>query len=123
MDSPFLPFTEQLLGVGERGSRESWLCTIIRKELVEINMLLPDFAPSDSLLTDIGEYLCRATDIVAQLANRLANGNHIHTYAQLNVNQMDKQTELSELGLVDSMATKHATLKFGLDAFISLRNF
>lgn len=120
MDSPFIPFTEQLLGVGERSSKDSWLSMIVRKELVEINMLLPDFQPSDCLLTDMGEYLCRATDIVAQLAHRMTNGNHIHTYAQLNVNQMDKQTKLSELGLLDGMTAKHSTLKFGLDTFISM---
>ncbi|OQV03221.1 hypothetical protein CLAIMM_08292 [Cladophialophora immunda] len=111
MDSPLIPFTEQLLRIGERSSKDSWLGMIIRKELVEINMLLPDFQPSGCLLTDMGEYLCHATDIIAQLAYRMTNGNHIHTYAQLNVNQMNSQTDLSELGLLDGMTAKHSTLK------------
>jgi len=63
------------------------------------------------LCATIRPSLCRATEIVAQLAHRLATGNHIHTYAQLNVNQMDKQTKLSERGRLDSMSAKHLALR------------
>lgn len=112
MNSPLIPFTEQLLEFGEKSGRDSWLSMIVRKELVEIDMLLPEFQTSDCLFTDIGQYLCRATNIIAQLAHRLANGNHIHTYTRLNVNQANEQSELSELGSIDSMISKHSGLKF-----------
>lgn len=114
MDAPFVLFTEQVLEIGEKASRnDSWLSMIVHKELMEINMLVPKFQPSDCLLTDMGEYLCRATDVVARLAHRLANGNHIHTYAQLNVQQMNNQSDLSELGQLDRMTARHSKLKFG----------
>lgn len=93
-------------------SSDAWLSMIIHKEMAEINMLLPETQPSDCLLTQMGEYLCRATTIIAQLAQRITHGNHIDTYARLNVNQMDRQTGLSELGRLDAMASKHRTLKY-----------
>ncbi|KAK7413676.1 hypothetical protein QQX98_007458 [Neonectria punicea] len=102
---------EMLLGVGEKSTEESWLGIILRKELVEINLLLPDLQYSDCLLANIGEYLCRATDTLAQLAGRLANGNHIDTYAQRNVMQAEKETDLSELAIMDIMTAKHSALK------------
>jgi hypothetical protein len=93
-------------------SNDAWLSMIIRKEMAEINMLLPETQPSDCLLTQMGEYLCRATSVIAQLAQRITHGNHIDTYAQLNVNQMERQTGLSELGRIDIMTAKHTTLKY-----------
>jgi hypothetical protein len=113
MDSPVIPFNEQLLELGEGTGKDSWLSMIVRKELVEINMLLPEFQASNCLLTDMGEYLCRATSILAHLAHRMANGNHIHTYTQVNINQTNEESELSELGAIDKMTSKHTTLKFG----------
>lgn len=115
MDNLFLHPTESQLGIGENGSTGSWLNVIVRKELVEINMLLPDLLSSDCLLTDIGEYLCRATAVLARLAHRMANGDHIHTYTQLKINQMNAQTDLSELGNLDQMTSKHSILMFDVE--------
>ncbi|CAH0000685.1 unnamed protein product [Clonostachys byssicola] len=102
---------EVLLKVGEKSTEKSWLDLLIQKELMEIGLLLPEMPSSDCLLIEIGDYLCRATETIAQLAGRLANGNHIHTYAQLNVNQATKETDLSELGVLDVMTTNHSAIK------------
>jgi len=112
MDSPFLPFAEGTT------SKDSWLILILRKELMEINMLLPNFQPSDCLLTATGEYLCRATNVLAQLSHRMTNGDHVNTCTRLKVNQMNKQTDLSELGLLDGLTSKHKSLKFSVLSLI-----
>lgn len=121
MDSSF---ADQLVQVAQRqvGNDAGWPDAIIRKELVEINMLLHEFRSTGCLLTDLGEYLCRATETTAQLAQRVANGNHIHTFAQLSVNQIEKQTDLSELDSLDAIAAKHLTLKLSHHNFLSERN-
>jgi hypothetical protein len=89
---------------------------IVHEELVEIYLLLPALEPSNCLLSDFGDYLCRTTDTIAQLAHRIVHGNHIPEYARLNVAEMAERMDLSELGFLDHLTAKHSILKFGLDA-------
>ena len=108
---PALHAFSQSLRTIEPNANDSWLRLIVSKELAEVNMLAAEWQATSCLLTDIGEFLCRATEILAQLAQRMAHGEHVHTYSKLRIKDLSRETDFSELEPLDLVNRKHSLLK------------
>jgi hypothetical protein len=85
---------------------------ILRQQVAEATASEPGLAPSGCLLTDMGNFLLRATNILSGLANGIVYGQHIHTYTKEKVREMKEDHDFSELNPLEYMEEKHASLKF-----------
>lgn len=89
-------------------TQNPWLDEILRQQIAEITASEPGLIPSGCLLTDMGDFLLRATKILSRLANDIVCGEHIHIYAREKARREDH--DLSNL--LNYMDKKHTSLKF-----------
>ena len=93
-------------------TQNTWLNEILRQQVAEVAASEPALTPSGCLLTDMGDFLVRATNILSRLANGVVHGQHIKIYAKEKVREMREDHDLSELSLLEYMDKKHTSLKF-----------
>jgi hypothetical protein len=91
------------------------LSELIKSKLGDILALVPPPAKTNNssscLLEDIGDYLTRSLAILAHLAEDLTNGPHIEGYAHESIDRLLTESDFSELGTLEYMSSKHASLR------------
>jgi hypothetical protein len=85
---------------------------ILWQKIAEAIASQPDLTPSGCLLTDMGNFLLRATSILSGLAKGMVSGQHIRTYTKEKVREMREDHDFSELDSLEYMDEKHKFLKF-----------
>jgi hypothetical protein len=110
MSHPTDHFPRHIKGMTESNSGDWWLNTIMAKSIGEIAMASDGWKTADCLLDDIGQVLQSATNVLARLAEVLAGGEHIETYTNLRIKQMN-DTDFSDFGPLEYMNSKHNILK------------
>jgi hypothetical protein len=93
-------------------TQNTWLDEILRQQVAEVAASEPALTPSGCLLTDMGDFLVRATNILSRLANGVVHGQHIKIYTKEKVREMREDHDLSELSSLEYMDKKHTSLKF-----------
>jgi len=93
------------------GIPNGWLVDLIESHLTRLPPIAAGWPDSPCLLADIGEYLIRCIRTLSQLADELAQGQHINLYATQTIDDMNYDTDFSDLGLLDYFDNKHASLK------------
>jgi hypothetical protein len=83
---------------------------ILRQQVAKFTASEPGLAPSGCLLTDVGNFLLRTTNMLSRLANDIVHGQHIDTYTEERAWEMEKYHDfVNSLGDMDK---KHTSLKF-----------
>ena|ERR1700733_1797924 len=85
---------------------------ILWQKIAEAIASQPGLTPSGCLLTDMGNFLLRATSILSGLAKGMVSGQHIRTYTKEKVQEMREDHDFSELEALEYMDEKHKFLKF-----------
>jgi hypothetical protein len=85
---------------------------ILRQYVAEATASEPGLTPSGCLLTDMGNFLLRATNILSGLANGIVYGQHIRTYTREKAREMSEDHDSLELNLLVYMDEKYTSLKF-----------
>jgi hypothetical protein len=85
---------------------------ILREQFAKVTASEPGLTPSGCLLTDMGNFLLRATNILSGLANGIVTGQHIHTYTDEKVQEMAEDHGFSKLDPIEYMNDKHTYLMF-----------
>ncbi|KAH0559376.1 hypothetical protein GP486_004110 [Trichoglossum hirsutum] len=90
---------------------DPWLDEIIRKELAEIVMSTAKSQSAGCPLSDIGDFLVRATAMLSRLTNSIVHGQHISLHTKRKIEEMQEEHDFSLLSLLDYMNEKHSLLK------------
>jgi hypothetical protein len=89
----------------------TWLDEILQEKVAEAASSVPASASTGCLLTDIGDFLVRHTNILSHIANSVVYGQHINIYTKEKIREMGRDHDFSELSSLDYMNKKHTTLK------------
>jgi hypothetical protein len=105
-------FSQLLLGdaVNYRGNN-TWLETIVKKELAQILANQPPLPDSGCLLADIGNFLVQAIATLSQLSRSVVTGEHVDIFVKSRIEEMENQDGFSNLMPMDYMHDKHNSLK------------
>jgi hypothetical protein len=93
-------------------TQNPWLDEILRQQVAKVKASEPGLTPSGCLLTDMGDFLLRATNILSRLANDIVYGQHIHIYTKKKLREMKEDHDLSDLSPLEDMDEKHTSLQF-----------
>lgn len=88
------------------------LRNMVQDELSKINHDIV-LHPSDSgcLFADAGDFLARATMLLAQLATGIVHSKHMDAYIVEKTDEMEEDHEFSQLDVLDYLDAKHASIK------------
>ena len=70
-----------------------------------------DLQDSGCLLEDMGGLLIKTSSLLSDVAVSLAEGQHIKDYSNLRIEQIERENDFSELGLLDYLEEKHSLLR------------
>jgi hypothetical protein len=93
-------------------SPDPWLDSIVRRELAELAVSIPQWGDTGCTLANIGEFLVRSTTLLSQLANCIVYGEHINIYTSRKIQENEDANDFSELTFLDYLEDKHQSLKY-----------
>lgn len=88
-----------------------WLDEIVSAKIAEIATNASVSPDSGCLLSDMGDFLVRASASLARLAEGVVHGPHIDVYVEKRIKEMEQEHDFSELGALDYIDEKHSSLK------------
>lgn len=91
---------------------DTWLQSLVKRELEQIVASQPPLPDSGCLLEDLGIFLVQASAVLSRLSRGVVDGEHINTYAKNTIEIMTIQDGFSNLQPIDYMHDKHNTLKY-----------
>lgn len=92
-------------------SQDPWLDSVVRRELAELAVSVPQWGDTGCSLANIGEFLVRSTTVLSHLANCVVYGEHIDTYTSRKIQEIEEETDFSELTFLEYLDDKHQSLK------------
>ncbi len=107
------PITDEFFRVALQGAnRTSWLRALFQAELPGITAGLVDSNLDDvCLMADLGDFILHALEILGRFATDAIYGEDIIRYTRGRLQELDEQSDLSDLAVVDYLDDKHAALK------------
>jgi hypothetical protein len=84
---------------------------LVKTQLTSLTSSLGPWTSSQCMLQDLGNFLHRTTKVVSSLANDIVNGDQIIQYAKGRIEDMEKDTDFSELNHLEYLTDKHSLLK------------
>jgi len=96
---------------GTHDISSEWVKNIVEEKLATIRIPLPEWQDSGCLLADMGQFLLRSTHHLSQLANSVANGHHVDIYIKQKVEDIEQESDFSDLETLDYLDQKHNSLK------------
>ena len=93
--------------------QNNWLRGLVEKEIEARNDYpgYDDLQNSRCLLEDMGGLLIKISSLLSDAAVSLAEGQHIKDYSNLRIEQIERENDFSELGLLGYLEAKHSSLR------------
>ena len=107
------PLIEDLLfSAGQlNDDQPGWLEDIVRNTLKQSRENIPEWRDNGCRLSDMGQFLVRATLILAHTANLIAHGDHIDIYTRSKIQEMSASDDFSNLQPLRFLSKKDSSLK------------
>lgn len=88
---------------------------VVNRQMPEVwQRLVVPLQPTGCLMSDLNAYLAVVVAALPALAERLAAGDHVTDYINSQLDQMEDETDFSDLSQLKPLSEKHNSLRFDI---------